>query len=54
MTPAAAVCGMYFGHPAARYFGVGTIHEDQVNDYAARLGLPLDEVKRLLGPSLAD
>ena len=37
--PAASVAGWYFGHPEARYFGVGRIGADQVADYAARTGL---------------
>jgi len=39
MWPAAAVCGLYFSHPEARYFGVGKIELDQVEDYARRKGL---------------
>ncbi len=53
MTPAAAVSGLYFAHPNARYFAVGRIGRDQVEDYAARKGMPLDEVERWLGPILA-
>ncbi len=40
MTPASAVCGWYFASPAARYFSVGKIGRDQVEDYAARRGEP--------------
>lgn len=53
MTPAAAVSGWYFSHPDARYFGVGTIDEDQLRDYAQRKGLDYADAKRLLGPNLA-
>ena len=52
MTPAAAVSGWYFGHPESRYFGVGKIERDQVEDYARRAGLPLAEAERWLGPNL--
>jgi 5-methyltetrahydrofolate--homocysteine methyltransferase len=36
MTPAASVSGFYFAHPQARYFGLGKISKDQVEDYAVR------------------
>ena len=53
MTPAASVSGFYFAHPQARYFGLGKIEKDQAEDYAARKGLPLEEVERWLGPNLS-
>ena len=53
MTPGAAVSGLYFGHPEARYFAVDRMTKDQVEDYAKRKGLPLQEVERWLGPNLA-
>jgi 5-methyltetrahydrofolate--homocysteine methyltransferase len=53
MTPAAAVAGVYFAHPAARYFSVGRIGRDQVADYAARKGWDLAEAERWLGPNLS-
>jgi 5-methyltetrahydrofolate--homocysteine methyltransferase len=53
MTPAASVSGMYFAHPEARYFAVGKIGRDQVEDYARRKGLPVEEVERWLSPNLA-
>jgi 5-methyltetrahydrofolate--homocysteine methyltransferase len=53
MTPAAAVSGYYFWHPKARYFGVGRIGRDQVEDYARRKGMPLEDVERWLSPNLA-
>ena len=53
MTPAAAVSGLYFAHPEARYFAVGRIGRDQVEDYAARKGWTLEEAERWLGPLLA-
>ena len=53
MTPAAAVSGLYFAHPAARYFNVGRIGKDQVEDYARRLGESVTEAERWLRPNLA-
>ena len=52
MWPAAAVSGLYFSHPDSRYFGVGKIGRDQVQDYAARKGWSLDEAERWLAPIL--
>src|SRR5207245_170508 len=46
--PAASVSGIYLGHPQARYFSVGRIGRDQVEDYAARKGLPVAEAERWL------
>ncbi|MDO4246201.1 MAG: methionine synthase [Deinococcus sp.] len=53
MYPAAAVSGLYFAHPEARYFAVGRIGRDQVEDYARRKGWTLEEAERWLGPMLA-
>ncbi|HEX2111480.1 MAG TPA: methionine synthase [Gaiellaceae bacterium] len=53
MVPPASVSGLYLAHPAARYFTVGRIGRDQVEDYAARKRLSVDEVERWLGPNLA-
>nr|MDQ3821759.1 dihydropteroate synthase [Actinomycetota bacterium] len=53
MTPAAAVSGIYLAHPQARYFSVGRIGRDQVEDYAARKGVEVAEVERWLRPNLA-
>ena len=52
MLPAASVSGMYFAHPAARYFTVGRVGRDQVEDYAARKGMVIEEVERWLAPNL--
>ena len=52
MHPAAAVSGLYFSHPAARYFGLGKINRDQVADYAVRKGMELRQAERWLGSSL--
>jgi len=52
MWPGASVCGLYFSHPEAAYFGVGKIERDQVEDYAARKGWPRAEAERWLAPIL--
>ncbi|MBA3365754.1 MAG: methionine synthase [Actinobacteria bacterium] len=52
MFPAASVSGIYLGHPEARYFSVGRIGRDQVEDYAARKALDVTEVERWLRPNL--
>ena len=52
MLPAAAVSGLYFAHPEAKYFAVGKINRDQVEDYAARKNLSVGEVERWLAPNL--
>jgi 5-methyltetrahydrofolate--homocysteine methyltransferase len=53
MWPAAAVAGWYFSHPQSRYFGVGKIGRDQVEDYARRKGEAIETVERWLRPNLA-
>ncbi len=53
MTPAASVSGLLLGHPAARYFAVGRIGRDQVEDYAARKGVTVEEAEYWLRPNLA-
>jgi 5-methyltetrahydrofolate--homocysteine methyltransferase len=53
MTPAASVSGLYFAHEAARYFSVGRVGRDQVDDYARRKGTSLQEAERWLVPNLA-
>jgi 5-methyltetrahydrofolate--homocysteine methyltransferase len=52
MTPAASVSGLYFAHPLARYFTVGRIGRDQVESYAARKGIGVEETERWLRPNL--
>lgn len=54
MTPAAAVAGFYFAHPAAKYFAMQKIGDDQVTDWAERKGMTLTEAKRWLAPLLAN
>ena len=52
MRPAASVSGFYIAHPDSRYFNVGTIGADQVQDQAQRRGLAETDVRRLLAPNL--
>ena len=52
MTPASSVSGLYFGHPEARYFAVGSIGKDQVEDYAVRKGVARAEIEKWLQPNL--
>ena len=53
IVPAASVTGLYFAHPEARYFNVGRIGKDQVEEYARRLGESMQEAERWLRPNLA-
>ncbi len=52
MTPGASVSGLYFANPDAKYFAVGRVGKDQVEDYARRKGMSLEEAERWLGPVL--
>ena len=52
MHPAASVCGWYFAHPESKYFGVGRLGRDQVEDYAERKQWNLDTAHRWLSPNL--
>ena len=52
MMPAAAVSGVYFSHPQAKYFNVGRIGRDQLEDYAARKGWTVEQAERWLAPNL--
>ncbi len=52
MMPAASVSGLYFAHPEARYFAVGRIGKDQVEEYARRKGMAVETVERWLSPNL--
>ena len=54
MLPAASVSGWYFAHPESRYFGVGKIGQDQLQDYAARKNMPPEAAARWLRPNLAE
>jgi 5-methyltetrahydrofolate--homocysteine methyltransferase len=53
MMPASSVSGLYFAHPEAKYFAVGKIQRDQVEDYAQRKGMTVAEVEKWLAPNLA-
>jgi 5-methyltetrahydrofolate--homocysteine methyltransferase len=53
MTPPASVSGLYLGHPQARYFSLGRIGRDQVDDYARRKGIEVADAERWLRPNLA-
>jgi len=53
MSPASSVSGLYFAHPDAKYFNLGNIQRDQVEDYANRKGMTVEEIERWLGPNLA-
>jgi 5-methyltetrahydrofolate--homocysteine methyltransferase len=52
MWPGSSVSGLYFAHPESRYFSLGKIDRDQVEDYAGRKGMSVKEVERWLGPNL--
>jgi 5-methyltetrahydrofolate--homocysteine methyltransferase len=52
MYPAASVSGWYFSHPDSRYFGIGRVARDQVEDYAKRKGMSMDEAEKWLSPVL--
>ena len=52
MYPTAAVSGLYFSHPQSHYFSLGKINKDQVQDYAKRKGMSIDEVEKWLRPNL--
>ncbi len=53
MTPASSVSGWYFAHPEARYFGLGKVDQEQVEDYSRRQGESTDEAERWLATHLA-
>ncbi len=52
MWPGASVSGWHFSHPQSRYFAVAQIQRDQIEDYAARKGMPVKELERWLAPNL--
>ncbi|MEM9361105.1 MAG: methionine synthase [Bacteroidota bacterium] len=54
MWPAASVSGYYFGHPEARYFGLGKIQHDQVEDFAKRKKVALEYAQKWLAPNIVD
>ena len=52
MLPASSVSGYYFSHPDSQYFGIGRIGRDQVEDYARRRGVSVDQAEKWLSPIL--
>ena len=52
MLPTASVSGWYFAHPESRYFGVAKINQEQLEDYASRKGISLEQAEKLLSPNL--
>ena len=54
MYPAASVSGYYFAHPQAKYFNVGKLLPDQLEDYSKRKNLSIKTVKRLLNSNIAE
>ncbi|WP_019021615.1 methionine synthase [Thioalkalivibrio sp. ALE23] len=52
MLPVSAVSGWYFAHPESRYFGLGKVNRDQVEDYAKRKGMSFEEAERWLAPNI--
>jgi 5-methyltetrahydrofolate--homocysteine methyltransferase len=53
MVPTAAVSGLYFAHPQSHYFGIGKINKEQINDYAKRKSMKVEDVERWLGSVLS-
>ena len=54
MWPAASVSGYYFANPEAKYFGLGKITEDQLEDYAKRRQISKEEAEKWLNPNLVN
>ncbi|KQC29874.1 methionine synthase [Flagellimonas eckloniae] len=54
MWPAASVSGYYFGHPKAKYFGLGKIKQDQVADFSKRKNIKLEEAEKWLAPNIVE
>lgn len=52
MSPAASVCGLYFANPKSKYFNVGKINKDQIEDYAKRKNMAVAEIEKWLAPNL--
>ena len=52
MNPPASVCGWYFAHPQSHYFGLGKITKDQLEDYAKRKNMSIEEAEKWLRPNL--
>lgn len=54
MFPHASVCGMMLSHPAARYFAIGEISDEQLHDYSERRGMPEEEIRRFLSRNVRE
>jgi len=54
ITPVSSVSGYYFSHPESKYFGLGRILNDQVQDYSLKRGIPIEEAQKWLRPNLSD
>ncbi len=52
MWPASSICGLYFAHPESKYFNVGKVSKDQVEDYARRKSMPVADIEKWLAPIL--
>jgi len=53
MYPTAAVSGLYFAHPGSHYFALGKINKEQLEDYARRKGMSIEEAEKWMGPNLS-
>ena len=53
MYPASSVCGWYFSHPESKYFGIGKINKEQVEDYAKRKNEDIGYIQKWLRPNIA-
>jgi 5-methyltetrahydrofolate--homocysteine methyltransferase len=53
MHPGAAVCGLYFSHPESHYFAISDLQHDQIEDYARRKNMTVNEVAKWLSPWIA-
>jgi 5-methyltetrahydrofolate--homocysteine methyltransferase len=53
MVPTAAVSGLYFAHPQSHYFGIGKLNKEQIEDYAKRKNMSVEDIERWLGSVLA-
>jgi len=54
MWPAASVCGLYLANPEAKYFSIGKITKDQIEDYSTRKGKTVAEIEKLMPNVLID
>jgi 5-methyltetrahydrofolate--homocysteine methyltransferase len=54
MWPASSVSGYYFAHPESKYFGLGKIKKDQIEDYAKRRNISLEQAEKWLAPNNAE